>query len=277
MNTFLIGGDMAVSRLGYGCMRLCGAGVWHFHADRTRHMKVLRRAAELGVTLFDTSDAYGPEINEYQIAEALRPYTGLTIATKGGLTRPDNSTWQTSGRPKHLRVALRNSLRRLEVEHIDLYQLHAPDPEVPLADQIGQLARDRDAGLIRHIGVSNFSVDQLKEAMAITRIATVQNRYNLTFRDSEPVLQLCEANGIGFLPWYPLAAGALARPGGPLDRIATKHGAAHGQVALAWLLARSPVMLPIPGTSSVAHLEENLAGSDLKLDPEDIAELDTAA
>ena len=274
--TFAIGGDLVVNRLGYGSMRLCGPGVWHFHADRTRHIDVLHRARDLGVQLFDTSDAYGPDVNEYQLCEALKPYDGLCIATKGGLVRPDSSTWERVGRPDHLRVALRNSLRRLETDCIDLYQLHAPDPEVPLADQIGQLARDKEAGLIRHIGVSNFSLDQLKEAHAITPIATVQNRYNLTYRDSEPIVQFCEAHGIGFLPWYPLAAGELASPGGVVDRIARKHGATASQVALAWLLQHSPVMLPIPGTSSVAHLEENCAGADLVLDADDVAALDAA-
>lgn len=274
--TFTLG-DLTVHRLGYGAMRLCGEGVWGHHADRSRHEAVLRRAVELGVDFIDTADAYGPEVNEYQLASTLHPYTGLTIATKGGLVRGGPGSWTPDGRPEHLTRAIANSLRRLEIDTIDLYQLHAPDDRVPYAESVGALARAKEAGLIRNVGLSNVSVAQLDEARAIVDVVSVQNRYNLTARSSQAVLDRCTELGIGFIPWYPLAAGPLAQPGGVADRIARKHGVESGQVALAWLLAKSPVMLPIPGTSSVAHLEENCAAADLTLDADDRAALDAAA
>lgn len=258
-------------------MRLCGPGVWGHPADRSMPGRVLRRVVELGVDLIDTSDAYGPDLNEYQIEAALHPYDGVLIATKGGLVRNGPGEWVPDGRPEHLRRALANSLRRLGVDTIGLYQLHAPDPRVPYAESVGALARAREDGLIAAVGLSNVSVAQLDEARSIVPIATVQNRYNLTFRSSEAVLARCTALGIGFIPWYPLAAGDLAKPGGVVERIAAAHGATSGQVALAWLLGRSPVMLPIPGTSSIAHLEENCAAADLQLTAAERAALDAAA
>lgn len=272
--TFSLGGDTEVHRLGYGAMRLCGAGIWGHPEDPDSARRVLKRAVELGVQLIDTSDAYGPEVNEYQIAEALHPYDGLCIATKGGLTRNGPDHWGRDARPERLRRRLHNSLRRLRVDVIDLYQLHAPDPKVPLEDSVGALARAREEGLIRHVGLSNVSADELRRAMGVVPIASVQNRYNLSYRDSAEVLALCEEHQIAFLPWYPLAAGPLTRPDGVVGRIAAKHGASSSQVSLAWLLAKSPVILPIPGTSSVAHLEENCGAADLQLDAEDLAALE---
>lgn len=271
--TFSIGGREVV-RLGYGAMRLCGAGVWGAHADPERSRRVLRRAVELGVTLIDTADAYGPEVNEYEIAAALRPYRGLLIATKGGLVREGPGVWTADGRPEHLRRAIANSLRRLGVEAIDLYQLHVPDSRVPFLDSVGELARAQEQGLIREIGLSNVSVEQLDAALGVVRVATVQNRYNLQQRVHQPVLDRCAERGIGFLPFFPLAAGPLSEAGGVVERIAQRHGASQAQVALAWLLAKSPVMLPIPGTSSVAHLEENCGAAAVVLEPAEFAELD---
>lgn len=274
--TFSIGGDVPVHRLGYGAMRLCGPGVWGRPRPGVDPGAVLRRAVELGVDLIDTADAYGPEVNEVQIRDHLAPYpAGLVVATKGGLVRGGPNRWETDGRPAHLDRAVRNSLRRLGLDRIDLYQLHAPDDEVPFAESVGALARAQEEGLIRHIGLSNVSVAELEEARAIAPIATVQNRYNLGHRDSQDVLDFCEAHGIGFLPWYPLAAAELSRADqGVLADVARAHGATTSQVALAWLLAKSPVMLPIPGTSSVAHLEENVAAADLELTADEQAALD---
>ncbi|HZY56516.1 MAG TPA: aldo/keto reductase, partial [Rubrobacteraceae bacterium] len=235
---------------------------------------VLRRALELGINLIDTADAYGPEVNERQIAEALYPYPeDLVIATKGGLTRPGPGKWERDGRPEHLREACESSLLRLRVERIDLYQLHSPDPEVPFEESIGALAELRSEGKIRHVGLSNVSVGQLEQAQQIVPIVSVQNRYSLVERFSEDVVEICEHEGLGFIPWFPLATGRLARPGGPLDEIATRYDATPAQVALAWLLARSPVMLPIPGTSSIEHLEENVAAAAIELDEEEVAKL----
>lgn len=277
--TFSIGGDLPVSRLGYGAMRLCGPGIWGFPEDRGGALDLLRRAIELGVNLVDTADAYGPEVNEYQVAEALAPYpSGLLVATKGGLTRGGPNRWETDGRPEHLDRAINNSLRRLRLETIDLYQLHAPDDDVPFADSVGALARAREEGRVRHVGLSNVSVEQLDLAREIVPIATVQNRFNLSDRSHQPVLDRCTELGIGFIPWYPLAASRLTTADqGALAEIAAAHGASTSQVALAWLLAKSPVVLPIPGTSRVAHLEENLAAASLRLDEDELARLDATA
>jgi aryl-alcohol dehydrogenase-like predicted oxidoreductase len=266
--------DLAVNRLGFGAMRLAGPGVWGEPEDPEVARGVLRRALELGINLIDTSNAYGPEVNERQIAEALYPYPeDLVIATKGGLTRPGPGKWERDGRPEHLREACESSLLRLRVERIDLYQLHSPDPEVPFEESIGALAELRSEGKIRHVGLSNVSVGQLEQAQQIVPIVSVQNRYSLVERFSEDVVEICEHEGLGFIPWFPLATGRLARPGGPLDEIATRYDATPAQVALAWLLARSPVMLPIPGTSSIEHLEENVAAAAIKLDEEEVAKL----
>jgi len=273
--TFRIGGDLAVHRLGYGAMRLCGPGVWGHPRDRAGALDLLRRATDLGVDLIDTADAYGPEVNEYQIADALHPYSaGLVVATKGGLVRSGPDHWGRDGHPERLRRCVANSLRRLRRDTIDLYQLHAPDPRVPFVDSVGALARERQAGRIRHIGLSNVTVAELEAAREIVPIVTVQNRYNLQDRASEDVLAYCTDHQIGFLPWYPLAAGPLAEAGGAAARVAERHQATTAQVALAWLLARSPVVLPIPGTSSVAHLEQNLGAADLALSADDLALLD---
>ena len=267
-------GDLTVNRMGFGAMRVCGPSVWGPPKDRASAHRVFRRAIELGVNFFDTADSYGPHVDEELIAEALYPYPkGLVIATKGGLLRPRPSAWDPDGRPEHLKRALDGSLKRLRLERIDLYQLHAPDPKVPFADSVGALADDQRAGKIRHIGVSNVSVEQLEEARRIAPIVSVQNEYNLEDRSFEAVLKACERLGIAFLPWYPLAAGSALK----LDRvksISRKNKIRPAQVLLAWLLAKSPLMLPIPGTASIAHLEENVAASALNLSQEDIAALD---
>lgn len=272
--TLALGGDLPVRRLGFGAMRLCGPGVWGEPPDPAAARRVLARAVELGVTLIDTADAYGPGVNERLIADALHPYPeGLVIATKGGLTRPRREAWTANGRPEHLRAACDASLRRLRLERIDLYQLHAPDPHVPFAESVGALADLRAAGKIRHVGLSNVGVEQLRRARRIVPIVSVQNRYNLSDRSSEDVLAECEKDGIAFLPWYPLAAGGHARDGRALAEVARRHGATTAQVAIAWLLARSPVMAPIPGTASLAHLEENVAAARLTLSAEDLGAL----
>lgn len=271
--TFLLGGDLEVRRLGFGAMRLCGPRIIGWPRDRENALAVLRRAGELGVNLIDTSDAYGPEVNELQIAEALHPYPeGLVIATKGGLLRDRNARWPTDGRPEHLRAACEGSLRRLRLDRIDVYQLHAPDPKVPLEDSVGALAELRREGKIRHVGLSNVSIEELDLARSIVPIVSVQNRYSFSDRASEDVLEACEREGLGFLPWYPLAAGSLPRRT-RLQAIAKKHDATPAQVGLAWLHAHSPVMLPIPGTSSLAHLEENVASAQLRLGDDDLTEL----
>ena len=266
-DSFTIGGDLQVRRLGFGAMRITGDGIWGPPDDPDEARALLRRTVELGVDLIDTADSYGPDVSEELIAEALSPYPdGLVIATKGGLRRTGPGEWPRDARPERLKESCEGSLRRLKLDRIDLYQLHAPDPEVPYEDSVGALRELQEEGKIRHIGVSNVSVDQLEQARSLVAVVTVQNRYNLTDRHSEDVLEACEREGIGFIPWFPLATGDLAQPGGPLEEIAGRHGATPSQVALAWLLARSPVMLPIPGTSSVAHLEENWAALDLSLD-----------
>ena len=258
-------GDLEVHRLGFGAMRITGDGVWGPPADRDAAIAVLRRAVELGVDLIDTADSYGPHVSEQLIAEALHPYPdGLVIATKGGLERTGPGQWPRNGRPEHLRDACEGSLRDLRVDRIDLYQLHAPDENVPYAESVGALKELQDEGKIRHVGVSNVSVAQLAEARSIVEVVTVQNRFNLTDRAAGDVLDVCERDGIGFLPWFPLAAGKLTGSR-VVAAIARALGATRGQVALAWLLAHSPVILPIPGTGSVAHLEENVAAADLEL------------
>jgi aryl-alcohol dehydrogenase-like predicted oxidoreductase len=273
--TFVLGGDLPVRRLGYGAMRITGPGIWGDPPDREAAKAVLRRVLELGITLIDTADSYGPDVSEELIAEALHPYPEeVVIATKGGLLRTGPGQWPTDGRPEHLKEACEGSLRRLRVDRIDLYQLHRPDPAVPYEDSVGALAELREQGKIRHVGVSNVSVEQLATANAIVPVVSVQNRYNLADRASEDVLQACERDGVAFLPWFPLATGDLAKPGSPLDEVASRLDVPPSHVALAWLLRHSPVNLPIPGTSSVDHLEENVAAAGLELSPEDVQALD---
>jgi pyridoxine 4-dehydrogenase len=272
--TIILGGDLTVNRLGFGAMRLTGEGILGEPRDPDEARRVLRRAVELEVNFIDTADSYGPEVSERLIGETLSPYPpGLVIATKGGLLRDRSGGWPPDGRPAHLRAALEGSLRRLRLDRIDLYQLHRPDPRVPFEESVGELARMREEGKVRHLGLSNVDRGQLERALALTEVVSVQNRYNLGDRSSEDVLAACESLGIAFLPWWPLAVGRLARPGGRLERAARQHQAGPGQLALAWLLARSPVMLPIPGTSSVAHLEENLAAAGIRLSPEEVEAL----
>jgi pyridoxine 4-dehydrogenase len=265
-------GSLSVQRMGFGAMRVTGAGVWGDPPDRGAAKALLRRALALGITFFDTADSYGPDVSETIIAEALHPYpAGLVIGTKGGFTRPGRS-WRADGRPAHLRAALDGSLQRLRLERIDLYQFHTPDPRVPFAESIGTLADAQRAGKIRHIGLSNVSVAQLAEAERLVEVVSVQNEYNLNDRASEDVLAACTQRGIAFIPWYPLGAGSALRAA-KLKRVAARHGATPAQVALAWLLERSPIMLPIPGTSAIAHLEENVAAATLRLSAEDLAAL----
>jgi pyridoxine 4-dehydrogenase len=268
---FRLGGELEVHRLGFGAMRITGEGVWGPPSDREAAKQVLRRAVELGVDLMDTADSYGPNVSEELIAEALHPYPeGLVIATKGGHVRPGPGQWVPDGRPEHLRAALEGSLSRLRLERIDLYQLHKPDPKVPFEESVGALAEWRREGLIRLVGLSNVTVEQLEAARKITEIASVQNRYNLADRASQPVLERCQELGIAFIPWYPINTGRLE---GAVQRVAARHGATPAQVALAWLLESSPVHLPIPGTSKVTHLEENVAATELALDDEDMQAL----
>jgi len=264
--TFRIGGDLPVHRLGYGAMRITGRGIWGPPTDHDEAIRVLRRAVELGVTLIDTADSYGPYVSEELIRDALRPYPDdLVIATKAGLVRTGPDEWYPLGRPEYLRQEAEMSLGRLGVERIDLLQLHHVDPQVPLEDQVGALVDLQREGKVRHIGLSNVSVDQILAAQRLARIVTVQNRYNLADRSSESVFGFCAQEDIGFIPWSPVAAGELTRSGGPLKRIAQEVGSTPGQLVLAWLLHRSPVMLPIPGTASVAHLEDNIAAAGLRL------------
>jgi pyridoxine 4-dehydrogenase len=272
--TFLLGGDLPVYRLGFGAMRLTGRGIWGEPRDHAEAIAVLRRALELGINLIDTADSYGPEVSERLIAEALYPYPPeLVIATKGGLERPGPDQWTPNGRPAHLRAACEGSLRRLKLERIDLYQLHRIDPAVPVEDQVGTLKRLQQEGKIRHLGLSEVTVPEIERVRQLAPIVSVQNLYNLTDRHSEAVLDHCEAEELAFLPWFPLATGTLARPGGVVARIAERLRATPAQVALAWLLRRSPVMLPIPGTSSVKHLEENVGAARLELSDDAVAEL----
>jgi pyridoxine 4-dehydrogenase len=274
--TFGIGSDLAVNRLGFGAMRLTGKGVWGPPDDRDECIRVLRRAVELGVNFIDTANSYGPYVSEKLIREALHPYDGVVVATKAGLLRTGPDVWPVLGFPAYLRQECEMSLRRLGVDTIDLFQLHRIDDKFPAEDQIGELVALQQEGKIRHIGLSEVDVDQLKAAQKTATIVSVQNMYNITVRSAEPVLEACEAQGIGFIPWFPLAAGPLAAPGGPLQRIADDHHATPSQLALAWLLKRSPVMLPIPGTSKVAHLEENVAAAGIELTDEEFETLSKA-
>jgi aryl-alcohol dehydrogenase-like predicted oxidoreductase len=268
--SFPLGGDLAVNRLGFGAMRITGKGVWGPPEDPAEARRVLRRAVELGINLIDTAESYGPHVSEQLIGETLHPYPkGLVIATKGGLDRPGPSQWETDGRPERLREELDGSLKRLKVERIDLYQLHRIDPKVPEKEQFETLREFQREGKVRHLGLSEVNVAEIKRAAKVFEVASVQNLYNLADREWEKVLDHCEKNNIGFIPWYPLAASKLASRGGALAKIAEKHHATTAQIALAWLLKRSPVMLPIPGTSSVKHLEENMAAATIKLSDED--------
>jgi aryl-alcohol dehydrogenase-like predicted oxidoreductase len=271
--TFALG-DLSVHRLGFGAMRVTGPGIWGDPPDREAAKRLLRRVVALGIDLIDTADSYGPEVSENLIAEALHPYPkGLVIATKGGLLRGGPGDWSRDGRPQHLREACEASLRRLKLERIDVYQLHAIDEKVPLEDSVGELAKLRTEGKIRHVALSNVSVEQLERARQLVPIVSVQNRYSLADRSSEPVLDHCEREGIGFIPWFPLGSGNLARERGKLYRTAEALGRPQTQVALAWLLQRSPAMLPIPGTASLSHLEENTAAAELRLSPQEFAAL----
>ncbi len=276
--TFEIAGEMSVNRLGYGTMQLTGEGVWGYPDDVDEAVRVLRRAVADGVNFIDTADSYGPEVAEELIHKALHPYPDdLVIATKAGLTRSGPGDWRPVGRPEYLRQQAEMSLRRMELETIDLFQLHRIDAKVPLAEQVGELEALRQEGKIRHIGLSEVTVEQLEEARKTAPIATVQNLFNLADRSAEPLLEHSERNGIGFIPWFPLATGKLAGGGGPLDELARELDAAPSQLALAWLLRRSPVMLPIPGTSSVAHLEQNLGAARIELSDEQLERLGAAA
>jgi aryl-alcohol dehydrogenase-like predicted oxidoreductase len=275
--SFALGGDLPVNRLGYGSMQLTGDGVWGDPKDPDEAVRVLRRAVELGVTFIDTADSYGPVVAEQLIKKALHPYPDdLVIATKAGLTRSGPNDWRPVGRPEYLRQQVELSLRNLGLERIDLHQLHRIDPKVPLADQVGELKLLQDEGKIRHIGLSEVSVDELEQARQVAEIVSVQNLFNLSNRSAEPLLEHAEAEGIAFIPWFPLATGELSKPGGPLDALAREHDATPSQLALAWLLRRSPVMLPIPGTSTVAHLEDNLAAAGLQLSDEEFTALSDA-
>jgi pyridoxine 4-dehydrogenase len=281
--TFRIGSELEVSRLGFGSMRLTGRGVWGPPEDKEEAIAVLRRALDLGINLIDTADSYGPEVAESLIAEALYPYPqDLVIATKGGLVRTGPNQWPADGRPEHLREALEGSLKRLRLDHIDVYQFHRPDTKVPFEDSVGEIARMQDEGKIRCVGLSNVTIDQLARAQEIVRVVTVQNHYNIadrksermTVSQSEQMIDLCEEQGIGYIPWAPLGFGDLAKSGTPLDEIAREHHARPAQVALAWLLKRSSTMLPIPGTSKVEHLEQNVAAATLELSQDEYEALD---
>ncbi|MDW5265653.1 MULTISPECIES: aldo/keto reductase [Acidobacteriaceae] len=276
--TFAIGGDLTVNRLGYGAMRITGEGIWGPPKDVEGAKAVLRRAVELGVNFFDTADSYGPAVSEGLIGDALAPYAkGVVIATKAGLTRQGPNKWLPVARPEYLRQQVELSLRYLKLERIDLWQLHRIDPKTKLEDSLGEIAKLQKEGKIRHVGLSEVKPKEIKQAQKIVKIVSVQNRYNLSDRGYEDTLDYCEKNGIAFIPWFPVAAGKLAKPGGKLDAAAKKHGATVSQLSLAWLLHRSPVMLPIPGTTSVAHLEENVAAAAVKLSDAEWAEIEAAA
>ena len=276
--TFSLGGDLTVNRMGFGAMRITGPGIWGEPDDREAAKALLRRGLELGVNLIDTADSYGPEVSERLIAEALHPYPDdLVIATKGGLLRGGPGDWRRNGRPQHLREACEASLRRLRLERIDVYQLHAVDDRVPLEDSVGALAELRAEGKIRHAALSNVNVDQLLRAREIVPVVSVQNRYSVGDRAAEDVLAACERDRLGFLPWFPLAGGRITRPAGPLEEVARARGATPAQIALAWLLRRSPVMLPIPGTSSIDHLEENVPAAAIELSNDQLELLSSAS
>ena len=271
-SSFLLGGDLSVNRLGFGAMRLTGEGIWGWPDDRENAQKVLRRAVELGVNFIDTADAYGPDVNELLIAEALHPYpAGLVIATKGGHTRPGPNKWVPNGRPEYLTKCVEGSLKRLKLERIDLYQLHRIDRNVPVEESLGALKKMQDAGKIRHVGLSEVTTKEIEQSKKVLPIVSVQNQYNIADRKSEDVLAYCEKEKLGFIPWAPIGGGrsSLAKPGNPLEAEAKSHSASVVQLALAWLLQRSPVMLPIPGTSSLAHLEENMASAKIQLTAEE--------
>jgi len=275
---FPIGGDLRVTRLGFGAMRITGDGIWGEPANRPEAIRVLRRAVELGINFIDTADSYGPGVSEEIISEALHPYPAdLVIATKGGFDRPGPNQWIENGKPQHLRSACEGSLRRLRLERIDLYQLHRIDPKVPAEDQLGTLKDLQAQGKIKHIGLSEVNVQQIQHARTIVPIVSVQNRYSIADRGSEDVLEYCEKEQLGFIPWFPLAAGRVVGADSPISRVAARGKATPSQVALAWLLARSPVMLPIPGTSKVKHLEENVAAAELGIDTNTMRELDGLA
>ena len=280
-STFALGGDLTVNRLGFGAMRITGEGIWGWPKDRENAKKVLRRAVELGVNLIDTADAYGPEVSELLIAEALHPYPkGLIIATKGGHTRPGPNQWVPNGRPEYLTQCVDKSLKRLKLERIDLYQLHRIDRNVPVEESLGALKKAQEAGKIRHVGLSEVSVKEIEQAKKVMPIASIQNRYNIEDRDSEEALNYCEKEKMGFLPWAPIGGSgghSLTKAGGALEAEAKRHNATVAQLALAWLLHRSPVMLPIPGTSSVAHLEENVAAAKIELTPEEWGAIEATA
>ena len=271
--TFTIGGDLEVNRLGYGAMRIVGDGVWGPPRDRDEVLRVLARLPGLGVDFIDTADSYGPAISEDLIREALHPYAEVKVATKAGFLRTGPNQWHTEGRPEYLWQQLFLSRERLGVEQLDLWQLHRIDPQTPAREQFEELKRAKDEGLVRHVGLSEVSVEDIKAAREVVEIATVQNLYNLTNRKSEDVLDYCEQEGIGFIPWFPLATGELSKEDGPLADASREHGATPSQLALAWLLRRSPVMLPIPGTSRVAHLEQNTAAAEIELSDEEFEKL----
>lgn len=273
--TFMLGGKIAIHRLGYGAMRVTGAGVWGEPLDRAECLRTLRRVPELGVNFIDTADSYGPDVSEALIREALHPYTDVVIATKGGQVRPGPDEWIPVGRPEYLLQQVKMSLRHLDLEQLPLWQLHRIDPKVPRDEQFGAIKWMLDAGLMRYAGLSEVSVEEIQAAEKVFPVATVQNRYSATYRAYDKVLAYCEQRGIGFIPWYPLSGGALARTGSPLAAIAQRHQASNSQIALAWLLQCSPVMLPIPGTSQRAHLEQNVAAADIKLSDEEFAALDS--
>jgi pyridoxine 4-dehydrogenase len=273
--TITLGGDLTVNRMGFGAMRLTGPGIWGPPKDRAQAIRVLQRAVELGVNFFDTADSYGPHVAEELIAEALYPYPGLVIATKGGLERPGPNQWVEHGRPEYLRRQLEGSLRRLKLERIDLWQLHRIDPKVPAQEQFEAIGEFQREGLIRHAGLSEVSVDDVERARRVVPIVSVQNRYNVTDRKWDHEVDYCERESLAFIPWFPLSAGTL--DAAPLHRVAERHGATIFQIALAWLLARSPAMLVIPGTSSVEHLEENVAAAEIRLTVSDIEELESLA
>jgi len=275
--TFRIGGDLEVHRLGYGAMRITGEGIWGPPDDPDECLRVLRRLPELGVDLIDTADSYGPFVSEDLIRAALHPYDGIAVATKGGFTRHGPNRWAAVGRPEYLRQCVLMSLRRLDAETIDLWQLHRIDAEESRDEQFNAMKAFQDEGLVRHLGLSEVSVEEIEAAREVFAVATVQNRYNLVDRAHEDVLDYCEREGIGFIPWFPLAAGKLAEPGGAVADAAAAHDASPGQIALAWLLARSPVVLPIPGTASVAHLEENMGALEVELSEEEMERLNAAA